>query len=113
MDDLVDVRTIQLNSGSIVITWPDGHRSIFSPRELRLRCPCAQCVDEMTGAVKLEANSVPVEIEPVDSISVGNYAVQFLWSDTHYTGIYTHKFLRTLCPCEICEAAIGNDLSVS
>ena len=109
MDDLIDVRTIQLNSGSIVIVWSDGHRSIFSPRELRLRCPCAQCVDEMTGAIKLNSGSVSIGIEPVDSIPVGNYAVQFLWSDTHYTGIYTHQFLRTLCPCEICDSDIGND----
>jgi DUF971 family protein len=66
-------------------------------------------VDEMTGAIKLNSGSVSIGIEPVDSIPVGNYAVQFLWSDTHYTGIYTHQFLRTLCPCEICDSDIGND----
>ena len=110
MDNLTnDLRTIQLNSGSVVIVWTDGHRSIFSPRELRLRCPCAQCVDEMTGTMLLNSDGVPIGIEPADSIPVGNYAVQFLWSDAHYTGIYTHKFLRTLCPCEICESDIDNE----
>ena len=36
---------------------------------------------------------------------VGKYGVQFLWSDTHYTGIYTYKVLRAACPCIICSEA--------
>ena len=31
---------------------------------------------------------------------VGKYAVQFLWSDTHFTGIYPFAMLRDLCTCE-------------
>ena len=35
---------------------------------------------------------------------VGNYAVQFSFSDGHSTGIYAYEYLRTLCPCEQCKA---------
>ncbi len=95
-------RSIQLNTGSVVIHWQDDHLSVYSPRFLRLRCPCAQCVDEWSGSPRLDPQKVPPDVEAVDSLSVGSYAVQFLWSDAHYTGIYTHKFLRENCPCEVC-----------
>jgi len=47
---------------------------------------------------------VPPDVTAVDSMPVGNYAVQFLWSDAHYTGLYTYQFLRNSCPCEVCVA---------
>ena len=56
---------------------------------LRLRCPCASCVEEMTGRALLDAESVERDVRAVDQLPVGQYALQFLWSDTHYTGIYT------------------------
>ena len=31
---------------------------------------------------------------------VGNYALQFFWSDGHNTGIYTWDYLYRLCPTE-------------
>ena len=107
MSDTIETDSIQLNTGSVVIQWKDRHRSIYSPRFLRLRCPCAGCIDEWSGASLLETSKVPENVEGVDSILVGSYAVQFLWSDAHYTGIYTFKFLRSLCPCEICSLKTG------
>jgi DUF971 family protein len=38
---------------------------------------------------------------------MGHYAVQFLWSDGHYTGIYPYEFLRGACPCAECAANTG------
>lgn len=29
--------------------------------------------------------------------AVGSYAIQFMWSDGHYTGIYTWEFLKQAC----------------
>ena len=31
------------------IRWRDGHVSEYEPRDLRLACPCAGCIDEMSG----------------------------------------------------------------
>ena len=34
--------------------------------------------------------------------TVGAYAVQFVWSDGHSTGIYSWELLRASCPCQEC-----------
>jgi DUF971 family protein len=33
---------------------------------------------------------------------VGNYALQLTWGDGHATGIYSFRYLRTLCCCKRC-----------
>jgi DUF971 family protein len=38
-------------------------------------------------------------------MQVGNYAIQFLWGDAHYTGIYPYPFLRKECTCIACNQA--------
>jgi DUF971 family protein len=35
---------------------------------------------------------------------VGQYAVQFNWSDGHGSGIYPYERLLVLCPCDACVA---------
>ncbi len=87
----------------LVIRWQDGHRSSFPPRLLRIACPCAGCVDEMTGRRILEPGSVPPDIHPRTIEYVGRYAIQFEWSDGHSTGIFPFEYLRSLCPCAACE----------
>ncbi len=96
---------INLEGSAIIILWDDGHRSPYPHRFLRLRCPCASCVEEMTGKPILDAASVPQDVRAVDHIPVGNYGMQFLWDDTHYTGIYTYRALRAACTCIICNEA--------
>lgn len=85
------------------IRWKDGHESEYAPRALRIACPCAGCVDEMTGKRILEPASVPAHIHPLAIEYVGRYALLFRWSDGHSTGIYPFDFLRRLCPCEACS----------
>jgi DUF971 family protein len=78
------------------IVWGDGVVSEYAPRFLRQRCPCAGCVDEMTGMRTLRPDSVPAGIYPEAIHYVGRYALQFVWSDGHATGIYPFEFLRRL-----------------
>ena len=96
---------VDINGDAIVVIWDDGHRSPYPHRFLRLRCRCASCVDEMSGKPRLDPEQVPHDVKAVDQMPVGNYGIQFLWSDTHYTGIYTFKFLRSLCTCIACNQA--------
>lgn len=104
MEEPVFPQEVELAEQAIVILWDDGHRSPYPHRFLRLRCPCASCVDEMSGRPRLDPDSVPQEVKAVDHMAVGNYALQFLWSDTHYTGIYTYRLLRAICTCIPCNA---------
>jgi DUF971 family protein len=84
------------------IRWRDEHVSEFPPRLLRLACPCAGCVDEMTGRRTLRETSVPEGIHPLAITYVGRYALRIDWSDGHSTGIYPFEYLRRLCPCAAC-----------
>ena len=87
------------NQHDLKITWQDGHESIYPARALRLACPCAACVDEMTGHVRLIASSIAETVRPVRIEPVGRYAIAITWSDGHNTGIYSFEKLRALCPC--------------
>ena len=78
----------------VKIRWQDGHESVYPARDLRLKCPCAACVDEMTGAARLIASSVPESVQPLKIDLVGRYAIAIHWSDGHNTGIYTFEYLR-------------------
>jgi DUF971 family protein len=92
------------DASELEIRWADGHRSTYPPRLLRLRCPCAGCVDEVTGRPILRPESVPAEVYPLSIRYVGRYALRFEWSDDHDTGIYPFELLREICPCPECEA---------
>ena len=78
------------------IVWQDGAVSELLPWLLRTKCPCAGCVDEMTGLRTLQPETVPPDIYPESIHYVGRYALQFIWSDGHTTGIYPWDLLRRL-----------------
>ncbi len=78
----------------IEIEWADGHKTSYSTRQLRQICPCAQCVDELTGVRTLVTELVPVDLVHNQVTMVGNYAISLLFSDGHQTGIYPFRMLR-------------------
>lgn len=90
---------------ALEIRWEDGHVSVYEPRYLRLNCPCAGCVDEMTGRRTLIPATVPEGIYPTAINYIGRYALQFVWSDGHDTGFYSFETLRRICPCRECQTA--------
>ena len=89
----------------IVVTWDANHGASYPARDLRLACPCAQCVEEMTGRPLLDPHSVPDDVRALAIGLVGSYAIRIDWSDGHGTGIYTYELLAALCPCDMCGAA--------
>lgn len=89
---------------TLAITWGDGHESVYDVRRLRLACGCAHCIDEWSGAERIDTGSIPEDVTPQRIQPVGRYAIQIDWSDGHQTGIYPFRRLRELCECEICTA---------
>ena len=87
------------NQHDLKIIWSDGHESVYPARALRLKCPCAGCVDELTGVVRLITSTIPDDVHPLTVELVGRYAITIPWSDGHRTGIYAFDMLRKLCPC--------------
>ncbi len=87
------------NEHDVKIRWQGGHESLYPARELRLACPCAGCVDEVTGHVRVIASSIAQTVHPVKVDLIGRYAISIVWSDGHNTGIYSFEKLRQMCPC--------------
>ncbi len=81
---------------TLSILWEDGHRDDFDVRDLRLACHCALCIEEMSGRKLLDPKTIRSDVSPQKIVSVGNYAIQFYWSDGHNSGIYSFTDLRGL-----------------
>jgi DUF971 family protein len=82
------------------IDWSDGHRGIYPHEILRGFCPCAHCQGHEGPISFVEGG----DQELSDIQTVGNYALRLVWQDGHQTGIYSHRFLRSLCSCSSCAA---------
>lgn len=98
--------SIKREENYIHIEWSDHHKSLLELSYLRRKCPCVMCknAEQRTadGGVDLPSfQSKPIDI--VASALVGNYAVNFRFSDGHDTGIYSYEHLRKICPCQECH----------
>jgi ATP-binding protein involved in chromosome partitioning len=95
---------IERQDAGVRIEWqPERHAALFEARPLRLACPCAACVEEMSGRPLLDPATVPDEIRPLRLSLVGAYGLKVQWSDGHDTGIYTFEHLLSVCPCDVCK----------
>jgi ATP-binding protein involved in chromosome partitioning len=86
------------------IIWTDGHESQYNFFDLRLKCPCASCVDENTGKRILKSEQIPLDIRIEKIQNVGHYGVTIHFSDHHNTGIYKFTLLREICQCSLCAS---------
>ncbi len=78
------------------IVWPDERIDRLTYYDLRCGCPCAVCVDEISGRQLLKREQIPQDVHAKGVAFVGNYALRVDWSDGHSTGIYTWDRLRQL-----------------
>lgn len=85
-----------VGTSELLVIWNNGERRLYSYPSLRFYCPCAGCVDEMTGERRIRLADVQDGIQALDWKPVGNYAIQFRWSDGHQTGIYAFDYLRQM-----------------
>jgi DUF971 family protein len=104
--------TVSREKREVHIRWQDGHESVYGFDLLRRECPCALCTDQRskqsaTGGLGLTVLSGPVlragQIQVTEVKTVGRYAINFVWSDGHDSGIYSYGFLREACPCPTCR----------
>ena len=99
------VKIKKVTPQELMIQWSDGHESHYVGPVLRGLCPCATCQDEDTGQRLILPIHVPDSLEFRQIELVGQYALQFEWSDGHRTGIYSFDRLRALCPCGECAGS--------
>lgn len=99
-------KQIDMTGEGVQIAWDNGQTCTYPYRYLRLQCACAACVEEMTGRPILNVAQVPSDIIAADHLIVGKYAVQFLWTDGHDSGIYPYQMLLRLAANDdvvVCE----------
>jgi DUF971 family protein len=91
---------VREGAAGLRIGWADGRVCRYGAAALRRVCPCAQCVNEYTGERMLEPSSIADDTSVAGMELVGRYALNFVWSDGHRTGIYSFRLLRELCEQE-------------
>ena len=89
-------RIKKVSPQELMIVWADGQESRFIAPKLRGLCPCASCKDEMTGIRIVLPIHIPDDLQIRKIDLVGQYALQFEFSDGHHTGIYSFEHLREL-----------------
>jgi DUF971 family protein len=83
------------------IDWADGHKGIYPHAVLRGFCPCAGCQGH-SGEIKfVPVEGTGLELEEIEK--VGSYALRLAWFDGHGSGIYSYRYLRSLCRCSECH----------
>jgi hypothetical protein len=76
------------SSTQISLTFDDGKEFKVPYLDLRFECPCATCVDEMTGKRTLRRDTLNPNVKPLRIEPVGRYGIAIAWSDGHSTGMY-------------------------
>ena len=107
--NLSDIRPV--GTRELLLTWDDGHRSLYGFSYLRFLCPCAGCLDEHTGQRTIRKENIPDNIHAAEFTPVGRYAIRFRWNDGHQTGLYSFEYLRKICPCLECSSKILKEIS--
>ncbi len=87
---------IEESDSQVSIKWSDQAETKYDAADLRRACPCAGCVHEWTGEKILKAENVADNLTFSSIGIVGRYALNFIFSDGHDTGIYTFTYLRQL-----------------
>ncbi|MEZ6047886.1 MAG: DUF971 domain-containing protein [Planctomycetaceae bacterium] len=91
-----NIRALKSDS-SMEIVWSPEKVDRLPFQFLRGSCPCANCVNEMTGVRMVGPDKIDSNIQPVKMGFSGNYALTIEWSDGHHTGLYTWDYLESLC----------------
>ncbi len=79
---------------TLTITFEDGERFDLPAEYLRVKSPSA----EVQGHSEEERKTVPGKknVEIIEVLPVGNYAVRLVFDDLHSTGIFSWDYLREL-----------------
>jgi ATP-binding protein involved in chromosome partitioning len=85
---------ISRRDDGIILDWGPAGTVWLAARALRLACPCALCVEEMTGRRLIDPLQVPPDVRPLRLALVGGYGLRVDWSDGHSTGIYPFAWLK-------------------
>lgn len=84
----------QVDPFAFQIEWADGITQLFSLSELQKKCPCASCVDEVTGQRKVDENDLKKDVKAKYVENVGRYALRIQFTSGCSSGIFSFDKLR-------------------
>ena len=90
------LQIVEESDSRLSIKWSDDSGSIYTAAELRRVCPCASCRDEWTGEKILDEQQISDNLTFTAMSIVGRYALNFVFSDNHDTGIFSFEYLNKL-----------------
>lgn len=83
----------QIDAHTFQLTLPDGTSKPFRLSTLQRCCPCAGCVDEITGTRVSDPGSVDEDVKAVSIEQVGRYGLKIHFTSGCSHGIYSFDFL--------------------
>ena len=86
-----ELKDAGFRDGQVVLVFSDGKELSARALTLRANCACALCISEVTGQRLVDPKKIPVDINPIEILPLGNYAVGITWSDGHSSGIYPYS----------------------
>ena len=95
-NDSIEPESYDIQNGLLHVQWRDGEVRNYDTFKLRLECPCANCVDEVTGAKIISSDKIPLNIQVKGLRPVGRYGLAIQFSDGHNTGIFKFEKLKSL-----------------
>ena len=90
---------VQLVGDEVAIRWEDGREDYFLMEELRAASPSAEMTGErdLLGRVQGgDSRSAFPGVRVTGWQFIGGYAIRFVFSDGHQTGLYSYEYLRRL-----------------
>ncbi|MBS1768084.1 MAG: DUF971 domain-containing protein [Acidobacteria bacterium] len=90
------IQIVEESDTEFTIKWSDESETRYNALALRRRCPCAMCINEWTGEKMLVDDSIPEDIKINSTAVVGRYALNFVFSDQHDSGIFSFQYLREI-----------------
>lgn len=100
---LEPTQIIEESDSEVSIKWSDNSETRYSAPQLRRVCPCATCVNEWTGEKILDERNIADDLTFSSIAIVGRYALNFVFSDGHDTGIFSFKYLREQSPSAVLD----------
>lgn len=96
---MIRPKDMQLIGEELAIIWEDGTESYISAPALRAASPSAETAGERDIFGTKYGGEEGVNYSDVEIVGwkfVGTYAVRFVFSDRHQTGLYSYELLRQL-----------------
>jgi len=95
--------SVEIVGDFVAIRWSDEVENIYPMEMLRAASPSAENQGEPDIFGEIHGADPRTEFPGVrvtDFEYVGSYAIRFVFSDGHNTGLFSYKYLRAIAPEE-------------